>query len=71
MPDTFFSSSESRLALPQHHGHDTRSFLRMIGHWMARARSRRRLAALDDARLADIGYSREAAAEEAAKPFWR
>lgn len=36
-----------------------------------RARQRRALAALDDARLADLGLSRAAAEAEAAKPFWR
>jgi uncharacterized protein YjiS (DUF1127 family) len=33
-------------------------------------RSRRRLAALDDAALRDLGLSREEALEEASRPVW-
>jgi uncharacterized protein YjiS (DUF1127 family) len=39
--------------------------------WQERARGRRALAALSDARLKDIGLSRGAAFEEVQKPFWR
>lgn len=39
--------------------------------WDSRARERARLAEMDDARLDDIGLTRERALAEAAKPFWR
>jgi len=39
--------------------------------WSERAQGRRRLAALDDRMLADIGISRADAEREASKPFWR
>ncbi|MEM9049437.1 MAG: DUF1127 domain-containing protein [Pseudomonadota bacterium] len=42
----------------------------MVQHWMARARSRRALAALAPHQLDDIGISREAARREARRPFW-
>jgi uncharacterized protein YjiS (DUF1127 family) len=45
--------------------------LRLIAGWMDRARQRRILAELDSRRLFDIGVTPEAAAREAAKPFWR
>ncbi|WP_229677900.1 DUF1127 domain-containing protein [Caldovatus sediminis] len=44
---------------------------RTLGLWLERARQRRRLAALTDAALRDIGISRHDAAREASKPFWR
>jgi uncharacterized protein YjiS (DUF1127 family) len=37
---------------------------------LALYRQRRRLAALDEARLADIGVSRDEALTEAARPLW-
>ena len=39
--------------------------------WMARARQRRNLLALDDRALRDVGVNRAEAEAEAAKPFWR
>ena len=42
-----------------------------IAFWMARAEQRRQLAGLDDARLRDIGITREQALHAASKPFWR
>lgn len=39
--------------------------------WNRRARERHLLAALDEARLKDIGISRADVEREAAKPFWR
>lgn len=44
-------------------------FARLAG-WIALARERRQLAALDDARLKDLGLTRGEAAREAARPFW-
>lgn len=38
---------------------------------LERWRQREALAALDDRALADIGVTREQAAMEASKPFWR
>lgn len=45
--------------------------LETISLWCARARQRRRLRALDEHRLQDIGVSRNDALREAGKPFWR
>lgn len=39
-------------------------------HLGALARQRRALARLDDAALADLGLTRDAAAREAARPVW-
>jgi uncharacterized protein YjiS (DUF1127 family) len=39
--------------------------------WQHRRRSRRALRQLEERMLKDIGLSREAAAREASKPFWR
>ncbi|MCK5275768.1 MAG: DUF1127 domain-containing protein [Alphaproteobacteria bacterium] len=39
--------------------------------WQQRARSRRELLWLDERQLQDIGIDRQAAVEEAHKPFWR
>jgi uncharacterized protein YjiS (DUF1127 family) len=44
---------------------------RLLATWIARARQRRALAALDDRLLRDIGISRGEAWRECAKPFWR
>ena len=38
--------------------------------WQARASQRQQLAGLNARQLRDIGISRDAALEEAAKPFW-
>jgi uncharacterized protein YjiS (DUF1127 family) len=43
----------------------------LFGLWAFRWESRRALAAMDSARLADIGVTAGEAAREAAKPFWR
>lgn len=42
-----------------------------IARWIAVTRERRRLAALDDRTLRDIGITREQALHEATQPFWR
>jgi uncharacterized protein YjiS (DUF1127 family) len=42
-----------------------------ISSWVERARMRRRLLALDDRMLRDVGISRADVHGEAAKPFWR
>ncbi len=39
--------------------------------WQERAAQRRRLAAMSDLMLGDIGLSRADIARERAKPFWR
>jgi uncharacterized protein YjiS (DUF1127 family) len=39
--------------------------------WRLRRKTRATLARLDDHLLADIGLNREAAAYEAARPFWQ
>jgi uncharacterized protein YjiS (DUF1127 family) len=38
--------------------------------WAALSRSRKRLSALDDRELADIGLTPELAKTEASRPFW-
>jgi len=43
----------------------------LVGLWLWRAKARRELAQLDDARLADVGISPETARREARKPFWQ
>lgn len=42
-----------------------------LGDWLAKARQRRALAALDRRLLDDIGLTREMAQAETGKPFWR
>jgi|APTNR8051073442_1049403.scaffolds.fasta_scaffold13892_2 uncharacterized protein YjiS (DUF1127 family) len=42
-----------------------------LATWHERALDRRRLAALDERMLHDIGLDAASAAEEAFKPFWR
>lgn len=44
--------------------------LRRVRIWLETSRQRRALARLDAARLEDIGLDPEAAAAEAARPFW-
>ena len=43
----------------------------IVGLWISRSGSRRRLAELDDHELADVGVSRGQARSESEKPFWR
>lgn len=43
---------------------------RLIETWLDVSRQRRRLAAMDDRMLKDIGISRASANNEARKPFW-
>lgn len=50
---------------------DAKALMAALAVWAERARARRSLATLDDRMLADIGATREQAAREAAKPFWR
>jgi uncharacterized protein YjiS (DUF1127 family) len=47
------------------------SILSWLGAALERRRQRDLLATLDDRALSDIGIGREAAREEADKPFWR
>ncbi|MEM7497873.1 MAG: DUF1127 domain-containing protein [Pseudomonadota bacterium] len=47
-----------------------RGLLQRVLRWQDRLRQRRRLQALPDHMLKDIGVSREDALEEASKPFW-
>lgn len=42
-----------------------------LRRWFIAGQTRRALARLDDRLLADIGVSREQAADEAAQPYWR
>ena len=41
-----------------------------LGAWVRVARERRQLAALTDRQLRDMGLDPQAAAREAARPFW-
>ena len=43
----------------------------VLGHWHERAAQRRQLSGLTPWELDDVGISADAAAAEAAKPFWR
>ena len=47
------------------------NFGKMLRLWSERARQRRHLTGLTQWELEDIGISREAALQEAQKPFWR
>ena len=42
----------------------------LLETWLARERSRKHLAALDDRMLADVGLSRDDVQAEVRKPFW-
>ncbi len=42
-----------------------------LGDWQERGAQRRRLMALDERMLHDIGMCRTTAIDEAAKPFWK
>ena len=44
---------------------------RLVRLWITRSHHRRALGLLSDRELADIGLSRNTAAEEMEKPFWR
>ncbi len=48
-----------------------RRLLHTLGKWNDRAAQRRRLLALDDRMLADMGIGRIEAWNEGTKPFWR
>jgi uncharacterized protein YjiS (DUF1127 family) len=48
-----------------------RRFIKLIGKWRRRARSRRELMTRTDRELRDLGITHHDAAHEAAKPFWR
>jgi uncharacterized protein YjiS (DUF1127 family) len=43
----------------------------VLRHWYERAKQRRQLSGLTLRELEDVGISVDAAAAEAAKPFWR
>lgn len=47
------------------------SFFELVLLWASRARQRRDLAELTAEQLDDVGIARDAAAAEAAKPFWQ
>jgi uncharacterized protein YjiS (DUF1127 family) len=47
-----------------------RRLVQALLEWRELARQRRRLLALDDRMLKDIGLSRADAVREAARPFW-
>ncbi len=49
---------------------DVKRAMTRMKFWIARDRSRRELAQLDDHLLADIGLTRDQAQIEAAKRFW-
>ncbi|HZP75681.1 MAG TPA: DUF1127 domain-containing protein [Pseudolabrys sp.] len=51
--------------------HGACRFIKLIGTWRRRARSRRELMARTDRELHDLGMTRHDASHEAAKPFWR
>lgn len=46
------------------------SMLHRIGVWFSVAAERRKLAAMSNARLEDMGLSDDAAMREASRPFW-
>lgn len=48
-----------------------RALPRLSRQWRQHVSERRHLLELDDHVLADFGLTRQAAVEEAAKPFWR
>lgn len=48
-----------------------RQLVQLMHLWRQRVRTRRRLAALDERQLADIGISRSERLAEVGKPFWR
>src|SRR6516225_4972971 len=48
-----------------------RRFIKLIGTWRRRARSRRELTARTDRELRDLGITRYDASREAAKRLWR
>ena len=52
-------------------GGSNRTLFGLVGTWLERRRQRRALAWLDERLLKDIGISREEAAQEIEKPFWR
>lgn len=47
------------------------NIVRATTRWMARSSQRRHLSTLSTRQLEDVGISANAAAAEAAKPFWR
>jgi uncharacterized protein YjiS (DUF1127 family) len=61
-----------------YHGHadsaapvSTRDLPVLLRVWYQRARQRRQLAQMNAWQLEDIGISRDAALDEAGKPFWQ
>ncbi len=48
-----------------------RDFTASLRLWWQRSRSRRHLLRLNECQLRDIGIDRQAAEQEARKPFWR
>lgn len=61
--------------LPNLHIDDTKNLakksVKTVIFWRKRSKSRKELASLNDYLLADIGYTREEAQIESAKPFWK
>ncbi len=78
-PDTYGTMTQSAGISPLVESRGLLEVLvaRAVGHftvlqaWNERARQRRHLSQLDDRLLADIGVSRAAAAQEAAKQPWK
>lgn len=64
-----FAAHQSLNAAPSHKAMGPALLSRMT-NMVSLYRQRRKLAALDDALLADIGISRADALKEAARPFW-
>lgn len=63
--------SDGRQAPPQRSAQALRKVAATIATWIGRARMRRRLLALDDRMLRDVGISRAEVHGEATKPFWQ
>lgn len=58
------------LIAPRSFSHAAGFSLPPVGRWMRVAAERRRLAALSDEALKDLGISRAEADAEASRPFW-
>jgi uncharacterized protein YjiS (DUF1127 family) len=57
--------------LQQKISESVRRFIKLIGTWRRRARSRRELTAITDQELRDLGITRHNVSHEVAKPFWK
>ncbi len=79
MSETYFSTNYD-VAIPKTAAQSTAKatfsalamrVLNTLGEWQTRADQRRRLLALDNRLLSDMGISRADAVSESEKPFWR